>query len=547
MSNAKNTSYLLLYPFDIIRQAVDAPPPFLIDQMTPQSELELYGNLLTHPFAELVAEITQARLSGSLRLSDKEKKSVVYFKTGRIVFAVSNARSSRLFDIMLRRGTLTKDEITKIPNFHSDFELVAHLVNNEMMTKGESDRLFVEQVEGIIYDMLMWRDGQWTFTALARIRDGVSFNIEARKLLVDYGRCMPADVVLTSFRTLDERFSRSVLPEVGVGLMPDEAFVLSRANEGALTAHDLISISGMSESDALKSIYTLWLGGLLVRNQWQAAFTGQSIALMRNAKLELKREARVIAIPEPEIEPVIPSVEEAAKEPEATIPIEEYLKRVEEAQTYYDILGVDARAEIPELKRAYFSLAKVFHPDRYHAQGGETLRRIQNAFTELAQAHETLKNPETREVYDYRMRKELEDREKREAAGNTGSHSLRMDQAAEHFDRGLGLLMNGDAEAAVPHLTRAVHYAPDNARYHAFYGKALSADESLRHKAEAALQKAIKLDPNDPTLRLLLAEFFIQFKLMKRAEGELTRLLALFPTERKAADLLEKLQNKTIG
>jgi predicted Zn-dependent protease len=122
-----------------------------------------------------------------------------------------------------------------------------------------------------------------------------------------------------------------------------------------------------------------------------------------------------------------------------------------------------------------------------------------------------------------------------------------MEQAAEHFDRGLTFLMDKDPEGALPHLTRAVHYAPNNARYHAYYGKALSADESQRHKAEASMQKAVKLDPDDPALRMLLAEFFIQFKLMKRAEGELTRLLALFPTDRKAADLLEKLQNKTIG
>ena len=61
-----------------------------------------------------MAEIGQARLSGSLRLSDKDKKSILYFKSGKVVFAVSNARSARLFDILLRRNKLTKEDLGQI-------------------------------------------------------------------------------------------------------------------------------------------------------------------------------------------------------------------------------------------------------------------------------------------------------------------------------------------------------------------------------------------------------------------------------------------------
>jgi hypothetical protein len=71
--------------------------------MTPQSELEIHGNFLENPFADLLAEIAQGRLDGSLRVSGKEKKCVIYFKGGSVVFAVSNARTSRLFDIPARQ------------------------------------------------------------------------------------------------------------------------------------------------------------------------------------------------------------------------------------------------------------------------------------------------------------------------------------------------------------------------------------------------------------------------------------------------------------
>jgi hypothetical protein len=56
------------------------------------------------------------------------------------------------------------------------------------------------------------------------------------------------------------------------------------------------------------------------------------------------------------------------------------------------------------------------------------------------------------------------------------------------------------------------------------------------------MQMAIKLDPNEPSFRIMLAEFFIQVNLRKRAEGELNRLLAIFPSNQEAKRLLQGLK-----
>ena len=516
--------------------------------MTPRPELEIKGNFLTHPFAELLSEIKRAGLNGSLRVSEKTQKCIFYFKRGTLVFAVSNSRAFRLFDILIRRDKLSKEDLAQIPNFSNDLELAEHLNEKGLLPKTETDRLFAEQIEGIVVDCLTWTSGDWLFSPLARVRDGLAFQVNTTSLLVDYGRCMAVDRMLNRFRSLDEKFSRTNLRETDVGLRPEEAFVLSRADNGSLTASGIIDVSAMSEAQALQSIYTLWLGGLLERKDWQPAFPDDAVAIIKNAKLELKQEAKMTGTTamgktpgdakpseKPVSAPVVPEIENV-------ITVEEYLRRVENAVTYYDVLGVDSKAEIAELKAAYFALARMFHPDRFHAEGGRIFERVQTAFTELAQAHETLKNIETREIYDYRMRKELIDREKRRAAGSAGDEVLKKEQAAENFERGFSLLMEEDLENAITFLARAVHYAPGNARYHAYLGKALSSDPTQRFKAESEMQSAIKIDPDNPTFRLLLAEFYIQFKLLKRAEGELNRLLAIFPSNKEARDLLKSLQ-----
>ena len=512
--------------------------------MAPQSELEIKGNFFTHPFAEVIAEIAHARLTGSLRVSDKDKKCVIYFKRGRVVFAVSNARTSRLFDILLRRNKLTKDDLAKIPNFANDFEFSTYLQEQGFLSKDGCERLFVEQIEGIIIETLSWPSAEWTFSSLARIRDGVAFAVNVKQILVDYSRSMAVDQMLGRFRTLDEKFTLSDSEENNLTLTPDEAFILSRADDSNLTASRLISIAPMPESTILQSIYTLWLGGLLTRLDWQPAFSAASVNLMQNAKLELRKEAKLAEISVSATKQILPEVpvEVPEKESEAAITIDEYLDRVENAATFYDILGVGVKADVDELKRAYFGLARIFHPDRFHAEGGDIFKRIQSAFTELAQAHETLKNPETREIYDYRVRKELAEREKRIAAGLVGEPDRKVEQAGDNFERGFGLLMNNAVEESLPFLARAAHFEPGNARYRAYYGKALSIDPNRRYKAEAEMQAALKIDPNNPTFRIFLAEFFIQFNLLKRAEGELTRLLAIFPSNREACELLDSLK-----
>jgi Flp pilus assembly protein TadD len=95
---------------------------------------------------------------------------------------------------------------------------------------------------------------------------------------------------------------------------------------------------------------------------------------------------------------------------------------------------------------------------------------------------------------------------------------------------------------ALQYLARAVHLVPQNARYRAYYGKALSNDPGQRYRAESEMQAAVKLAPEEATFRLLLAEFFVQFNLKKRAEGELTRLLAIFPNNKEALALLKTVR-----
>ncbi|MCX6695693.1 MAG: molecular chaperone DnaJ [Candidatus Altiarchaeota archaeon] len=61
---------------------------------------------------------------------------------------------------------------------------------------------------------------------------------------------------------------------------------------------------------------------------------------------------------------------------------------------YYEILGVDRSASVEDVKKAYRTLAKKYHPDVNKNPGAE------EKFKELSEAYEVLVDPEKRQRYD---------------------------------------------------------------------------------------------------------------------------------------------------
>ena len=56
------------------------------------------------------------------------------------------------------------------------------------------------------------------------------------------------------------------------------------------------------------------------------------------------------------------------------------------------------------------------------------------------------------------------------------------------------------------------------------------------------MQSAVRLDPKNAKIRIMLAEFFIDMNMIKRAEGELKRFLEIAPDNKEAVNLLNSIR-----
>ena len=72
-----------------------------------------------------------------------------------------------------------------------------------------------------------------------------------------------------------------------------------------------------------------------------------------------------------------------------------HLTASQQTKDYYKILGVDKNATAKDIKRAYFGLAKKYHPDSNCGN-----REASKRFHEISEAYEVLGNKEKRQQYD---------------------------------------------------------------------------------------------------------------------------------------------------
>jgi curved DNA-binding protein CbpA len=527
------------------------------------------GQLSEHPLAELIQEIAIAGLSGSLRLTHERIKMAVYFEEGGIIYATSNLRAHRLAECARRWGVDAAKLLAIKSDKRSDMELGLELVASNELSREEFEGLLARQALEVMRPALLWTNGSWDFDPRVRLAVEVQARVEARELLMEAARRLPADFIAARFAGADEKLSPAPLDANGLKLSPSEAFVLSRV-DAPIALEELAAISGLPETDTLQALYALVLGGLLSRDTARRAFSNEQLARARSVK---KTQAKVVpgaspveaeAAPEPVVEAAQTSAGADSKQSEVEI----LFARLGDAENYYHVLDLSRDAAASEIKRAYHTLAKRFHPDRFHRDTDPSVyARIEDAFARISQAYETLKDQRTRAAYDRALgppvtprqstssqsKQDGEVRAPEASSARTGpsppiSSRPRATTAQvrpeDIYQQGVSALQQGSQSLALSYLGEAARLEPKQARYRAQYGRALAASAQTRHQAEAEFQAAISLDKNNVYYRVMLARLYSEMGMMRRAQSELERALAIDPQSQAARAMLDKLRSK---
>lgn len=527
------------------------------------------GQLSDQPLAELVSEISNACLSGALRLARERVKGVVYFDGGQVVAAMTNLRTYRLAESVRRSSAVAPEQIdATVAEGMSDEEAGAALSAAGAITPEELRRCRELQASEVLRFLAQWAEGEWSFDTRVRLDGDTRLNMDARQILIERARRLPQEFAARRMEDAEALITPvEHAATAALQLLPAEGFILSRI-AGPMRLGELLAVSGLPEQETQRAAYALALGGLLRCEPWSRALTPEATARGRTLSTAAKDSAPEHSARQ-ERAPAATHAAQAettAKEPDPDAEINDLLTQAG-GRSFYEVLGVARSADANEIKRAYYALARRFHPDRFRRDADEQmLPRVEFAFGKIAKAYEVLKDARSRAAYDLKLEaatprpivpstpasgvapsaehtpKSEDALPRQEPAPPVSSNESTLAyRAEERFQQGVAAMQQKNLPLAAKYLGEAALLVPRQARYRALYGRALAHERATRRQAETELQAAIALDARNVTYRVMLAELYRDIGMRKRAEGELQRALSIDPAHKAALRLLEDL------
>ncbi|MBZ0271055.1 DnaJ domain-containing protein [bacterium] len=208
-------------------------------------------------------------------------------------------------------------------------------------------------------------------------------------------------------------------------------------------------------------------------------------------------------------------------------------------QDLYGILGVTREASKLDVRRAYFALAKDFHPDTLgHLKTHPVAER---AFVLINDAYDILSSDTRRRQYDRGLR-----------AASTHKQVEQMErkkQIHRQIDRARSLVQQGQYDAAVRLLQPIAVDFPDARDVRAWlvfaeFHREAEADGQARWRAEERLQTLAGEDPADDLPPYLLARIALRYDDTRKAVTQLKKAVEINPNNIEASRELRLLAQR---
>lgn len=484
----------------------------------------------------LLQSLRNDHKTGVLTLSRNDLNKSIYLQDGDIIFATSLYPDDRLGEMLLK---------TRKINF-KQYELSVQLLKKTGKRQGtilveqgfiapkELFEAVVLQVKEIILSLFTWIDGKYLFAEgplpseeliTLQISTG-DLLLEGIKRIQDWHRLLGDLPPLSSVLHLSTD-PRSLFQTVS--LTPEEREIL-RLIDGQRTLRAALTDAAMPSIDCARVLYFFITVGIL------------TVSTPAGAAEEAHEQSRVKEEEEPpEAETASAAAEEAAvkeaffeQEEGATVQkIRDAYLQIER-QTHYEVLQVSSEATREQIKKAYFRLAKEYHPDRhFEVDMAPVKKELEALFVRITQAYDTLLAEKKRKAYDA------------ELASGKGSQEAPEASPRDLFTRGQAAFEKGDLRDACYFFQEAINKMPERlekAVCYLRYGQALARIPGKLRDAAEMLKKGIALDPTRADFYLELGMVYSKTGLTQKALAAFSEVLKRDPNSQVAKAEIEKLQ-----
>jgi curved DNA-binding protein CbpA len=375
------------------------------------------------------------------RTAEKAVKKV-YFKNGDAIFASSSLQDDWLGRWLVRAGKITEQQcaaseelVKKIGKKQGALLVELGFLSPQMLVEG-----LKHQVKQIIMSLFSIGMGSYQFDeGPLPMADIIPLQMSTGNLILEgvtglewqaIRKALPAPTTIVR-PTTDPSclFQDAYLTE-------DQRTVFSLV-DGKNSIEEICSQSGVGDFNALKAIYLLLALRMAeigeIKSESEMEFARE--AVQEAVRPSATKEQKTVAAPARPAEPEAIATREMVEKAFGALA----------GQDHYQVLGVMVTATSPDLKKAYFRLAKSYHPDRHFDPTMADLKHMLEAlFDRIHKAYTVLSDQVKRAEYDRSAAKKPQPAVKaadefveKRAEGYQEDYKEKVVRAAEQFNNGM--------------------------------------------------------------------------------------------------------------
>ncbi|MBA4372797.1 MAG: hypothetical protein C0402_08015 [Thermodesulfovibrio sp.] len=502
----------------------------------------LTGNFGLYRLSDLLIGFQRTLINGVLNIHFGTVSKKIYIKNGNIVYAESNQDEDRLGDVLLREGRISPEQYTRTAKRKesSHERYVSILVSSGFLRPSELLGAAALQAVRIVESLFTLPDAEFEFLEAGfSVQPPVTLELAVAELIYREVK-KGADTELLKKYLPDSIVDFSSTPLnlfQNIHLDAADRAILSHV-DGRTTIRDIIRAYSLSMEETLRCFYALLEARILETRDSGKPLSEVSDHLVSSGEEELYCE-------------IIDKIDGM------------YLKssRID----YYGLLEVSHEASPEEIRKAYFSAAKAFHPDMHIGLPYDIKEKLVNIFSCINNAYMTLKDYEKRMAYDLSQGKTPtgipgtpaapEDsaadavlpsgRSGQEGVAHT-DFAVNAGIARSKYEEGKAQFRKKKFDEAVHLFASAIYFDSSRPEYHFHYGWGL---ENLGKLKEAlqSLTHAFEMVPNSPDILAEIGHVYLKIGCPLRARGNFTRALAIassHPRAQEGVALLEEESSK---
>ncbi len=447
--------------------------------------------------------------TGRLVFKQGSIQKYLFFQKGNLVQIRTNQPEERLGEILFKLERISSDAHARMDNFVEPNQNIGEVLKNKgLISEQDLAEALVYQLRETTLNAFPFFDAEIDFQESEQPAAKIEEARISTPFLIEYGiRRMAFNPALKTYmaKKIPRLKGRSM-----IHLLTEEEKNTLNKIPGTASAERVLAGASVPAEFFWKSLYLFLCLDLISLEYEQAA----PEAKPQPPKPESSRAARFKGGND------IPAISDVIEMREGL-----------QSKNYYQILNVPRTSTEDEIKKAYFNLARRFHPDRFDREVQAAHRdQIDEVFDAITNAYRTLINKEKRKAYD--------------ASGGAVHAEEPQDllrRADIKFRQGKTLYGQERYNDAVVFLEEAVRLRKNKADFYLLLAMAESKIPAFRNKAQEDFLKAINLEPWNPEAYVGLGFLYKGEGLLTKASKQFQKALEADPDHKLARQELDQI------